>query len=290
MKLVVSGASGLIGTALVPRLRAAGHDVTRLVRRPNASGDESSWDPVAGEVDRELLGSADAVINLSGVGIGDRRFSDAHKQAVVDSRVQTTSLLAETIAGTGSAAALVNASAIGFYGNRGEGFLSDVVVQWEGATSAAAEAGNRTVMFRTGLVLSGTGGILGRMLTPFKMGMGGRIGSGRQYWSWIDFEDELRAIQFLVETPELSGAFNLTAPNPVPFDDVVAILGKVLNRPTFLPMPSFAAKLAFGPERAQALLFDGQRVEPARLLAAGFEFTYPELEASLRHQLDRPAA
>jgi len=224
MRIAISGSSGLIGTALAPSLAAAGHDVVRLVRRPAGDG-EIRWDLAAGGLDPEDLTGVDAVINLSGVGIGDRRWTDAHKQAVLDSRVDSTSLLAGKMAAMADPPRVfLSASAIGFYGDRGSevltednppgtGFVAEVCVPWEGATQPATDAGIRTVMLRTGLVMSPKGGILERMLLPYKLGVGGRIGSGEQYWSWIDLTDHLRAVLFLVES-DLSGPVNLTAPNP----------------------------------------------------------------------------
>jgi uncharacterized protein (TIGR01777 family) len=243
------------------------------------------------------LAGIDAALNLAGVGIGDKRWTDAHKRAVLDSRLDATDLLSRTLAELDPRPrAMISASAIGYYGGRGDevltedsdpgsDFVAGVCVPWEAATAPASRAGIRVVHLRTGLVMSKDGGILEQLLLPFKLGLGGRIGSGDQYWSWIDIDDEIAAIRFLLGRDDLSGPFNLTAPNPLPFGEVVKILGKVLRRPTILPAPSLAMKALFGAERAESLLFDGQRVLPQRLLDAGFSFQFTQLEESLRHQL-----
>ena len=298
MKIAMTGSSGLIGTALRASLAGDGHDVVRLVRRPSERPDEIEWNPAAGKLDSSALEGIDAAINLAGVGIGDKRWTDAHKRAVLDSRLDSTDLLSRVLAALESRPpVLISASAIGYYGGRGDeilteesspgtDFVAEVCVPWEAATSPASEAGIRVVHVRTGLVMSKDGGILKQLLLPFKLGFGGRIGSGEQYWSWIDMSDEIAAIRFLLDRDDLSGPFNLSAPNPLPFGEVVSILGKVLRRPTVLPMPSLAMKALFGTERAEALLFEGQRVLPQRLVDAGFSFRFTELEDSLRHQLE----
>ena len=298
MKIAMTGSSGLIGTALRASLAADGHEVVRLVRRPSEGPDEVSWDPAAGELDPSAVAGIDAAIHLAGIGIGDKRWTDARKRAVLDSRLDSTDLLARSLAVLDPfPGVLISASAIGYYGGRGDevltedsdpgsGFVAEVCVPWEAATYPAEEAGIRVVHLRTGLVMSKDGGILEQLLLPFKLGLGGRIGSGDQYWSWIDIDDEIAAIRFLLDRNDLSGPFNLTAPNPLPFGEVVKILGNVLRRPTILPVPTLAMKALFGAERAEALLFDGQRVLPQRLVDTGFSFRFTRLEESLRHQLD----
>ena len=298
MRILIAGSSGLIGGALRPALASRGDEVVPLLRSP--AGDGPTWDPTTGRLDAAAIRGFDAVINLAGVGIGDRRWSAARKKLVLDSRLQTTSLLAETIASLGEKPSVfVNASAIGYYGDRGDeelteesppgsDFVSELCVQWEQATAAASDAGVRTVRLRTGLVLSGTAGILPKMLVPFRLGAGGVIGSGAQYWSWITIDDEVAAILHILDGG-YEGPVNLTAPNPLPFRDVVGVVGRVLRRPTFLRAPSFALRALLGKERAEGLLFSGQRVLPKKLLAAGFRFSYPDLESGLRHVLDRSA-
>lgn len=298
MKIAMTGSSGLIGTALRASLAADGHEVVRLMRRPSEGPHDVSWDPGGGELGPSSLAGIDAAVNLAGVGIGDKRWTDAHKRAVLDSRLDATDLLSRTLAELDPRPrALISASAIGYYGGRGDevltedsdpgsDFVAEVCVAWEAATSPASRAGIRVVHLRTGLVMSKDGGILEQLLLPFKLGLGGRIGSGDQYWSWIDIDDEIAATRFLLGRDDLSGPINLTAPNPLPFGEVVKILGKVLRRPTILPAPSLAIKALFGAERAESLLFDGQRVFPQRLLDAGFSFQFTQLEDSLRYQLD----
>ncbi len=298
MRIAIGGSSGMIGTALGAGLQAAGHDVVRLVRREAQAPDEVRWDPGAEEIDTAALGHVDAGINLAGVGIGDRRWTDDHKQAVLASRVDSTSLLARTLAAQSpQPGALLNASAIGIYGARGDevlteesplgdGYLAEVCQAWEAATAPAREAGIRTVCLRTGLVLDGDDGLLPRTVLPFKLGLGGRLGSGEQYWSWITLDDEVAAIVHLLDSG-VAGPVNLTAPNPVPFDDVRKALGRILRRPTFWPVPDFALKAVLGPERAEALVLTGQRVLPARLLESGFEFRHTRFEPAVRAVLGR---
>ncbi len=293
MRIAIGGSSGMIGTALRPVLEGAGHEVVRLVRREAQAPGEVRWDPAAGEIDTVALGKVDAAINLAGVGIGDRRWSDAHKRAVLSSRVDSTSLVARTLAAQDPRpAALLNASAIGYYGARGDevlteesaagdGFLADVCAAWEAATAPARDAGIRTVCLRTGLVLDADDGLLPRTVLPFKLGLGGRLGSGDQYWSWITLHDEVGAIAHLLDS-DVDGPVNLTAPNPVPFDEVRKALGRILNRPTFLPVPDFALKAVLGPERAESLILTGQRVLPARLEKSGYDFRHTEFEPAVR--------
>lgn len=294
MRIVVSGASGLIGSALVPHLQSAGHQVTRLVRR-NAAAGESKWDPNRGEIDGSVIDGADAVIHLSGAGIGDKRWTNSYKREILDSRVKSTKLLASVIAGAAKRPSVfLSGSAIGVYGVRGdealdetssagEGFLADVCKQWE---AAAANAGTRTVFLRTGIVLSPKGGALKKQLPLFQLGLGGKFGRGDQWQSWISIDDEVAAITYLLNA-NVSGAVNLTAPAAVTSAEFARVLGSVLRRPAVLPIPSFGPKLLLGGELADALLFTGQRVVPRVLSGAGFQFAHPTLEIALRALLKR---
>ena len=299
MKITISGASGLVGTALVERLRAAGHHVTRLVRgEPAAGTTDTRWDPQAGRLPAGSIDGADAVINLSGAGIADHRWSDDYKRELLDSRVRTTELLATTIsAAERKPTVFVSGSAIGYYGPRGDEtldetatagstFLAGVCVQWEQAASPATEAGVRTVTVRTGIVLSADGGALKKQLPLFKVGLGGRFGSGDQWQSWISIDDEVGALEHLL-TSSVSGPVNLTAPSPVTNSEFTTTLAHVLKRPAIIPVPSFGPKLLLGSELTEALLLTGQRVVPAKLLADGYQFQHTTLEAALRTLLRR---
>ena len=314
MKIVITGSSGLIGTALIASLTEAGdesgseagHRVTRLVRsRPRTQAGEAHWDPAAGEMDATALEGQDAVVNLAGETIAER-WTAAHKARIRDSRIQGTRLLCDAMAhlqkrpSTGSGlrpAVLVNASAIGFYGDRGAerltedsppgtGFLAETCREWEAATAAAAQAGVRVVYLRTGVVLSARGGALAKMLPPFRLGLGGRIGSGTQFMSWIALDDLVGIVRHALATPTLAGPVNAVAPNPVTNQEFTTTLGKVLGRPTPFPVPAFAMRLAFG-QMADELLLGSARVEPQRLAASGYSFRFPDLEAALRHVLHR---
>ena len=296
MKVAVSGASGLIGSALVPSLRSSGHEVVRLVRREPASPDEARWDPAAGELDRSALQGVDAIVNLSGENLG-RRWTDVRKREILDSRVRSTALLARTAAALPPRpSVLVVASAVGYYGDRGDeilteessagtGFLADVVRAWEAAADPAREAGVRVAHLRQGIVLATEGGALKQMLLPFKLGVGGRVGSGRQWWSWVSLDDVVAAYRYALET-DVKGAFNVTAPNPATNEQFTKALGKALRRPTLIPTPGFGIRALFG-EMGDAMLLGGQRVLPGRLLDAGFEFSEPTLEGALEHILSR---
>jgi uncharacterized protein len=305
MIIAVTGSTGLVGRQLVEALEADGHLVRPVVRPTSShprSGDgrmesrEIRWDPAAGTIDAAELADVDAVVHLAGENIVAKRWSPAFKQKILDSRVRGTRLLCETLAGLAvKPSVLVSASAIGYYGSRGEetvdessspgtGFLADVCQQWEAATRPAADAGIRTVNLRIGFVLARDGGGLAKMLTPFKLGLGGIVGRGRQYMSWITLDDLVRAIQFSLSAAALSGPVNATAPQPVTNREFTKTLGHVLRRPTVFPMPAFAARLAFG-EMADDILLGGARVEPRALTNARFEFAYPELEPALRHIL-----
>ena len=299
MDVVVSGSSGLIGTAVVAGLSAAGHRPIRMVRRqPKPGSDEISWDPAAGRVDAESLEGIDAIISIGGAGIGDKRWTDAYKKLCFDSRVDSTALLATTMAGMQTPPKVfVSGSAIGYYGSQGaselteaspagSGYLADMTVAWENATKPAEEAGVRTAHIRTGIVLSTAGGAMSKLLPLFKLGLAGKFGSGEQYMSWISIDDEVGAILHLLEGTT-SGPVNLTAPNPVTNAEFTDVLGKVLGRPTLLPIPAFGPKLVMGGDRADALLFDSMRVLPEALLNSGYEFAHAKLETALRSILNK---
>lgn len=300
LTVAITGASGLVGSALRHFLTTGGHRVLPLVRsRDEAARGAIHWNPRTGEIDAARLAEADAVVHLAGASIAGGRWTDARKKVILDSRVEGTTLLAKTLAKMGSSGpgVLVSASAVGFYGKRGEeridetggpgkGFLADVVRAWEGATEAAGAAGIRVVRLRTGVVISPAGGALGQMLLPFKMGVGGRLGSGRQYLSWIDLDDLVGIILRALYDPTLDGAVNATAPNPVTNAAFTDALGRALGRPTVLPVPALAVKAVFGQLGEEALLW-GQRVIPARLEKSGFRWFYEGVEDSLRFQLGR---
>ncbi|MEZ5243781.1 MAG: TIGR01777 family oxidoreductase [Acidimicrobiales bacterium] len=300
MRVLISGSTGLIGEALVRGLLAADHEPVRLVRshRPDDLP-AVSWDPAAGTIDDDALDGIDAVIHLAGEGIAEHRWSDAQKARILDSRVEGTSLLADRIAAAATPPSVfISGSAIGFYGDRGderltetsepgEGFLADVVAAWEGATAPVTTPPTRVVHIRTGIVLSGEGGALAPQLPFFKAGLGGRIGSGNQWWSWISIDDMVGALLWLL-TNDVHGAVNLTAPNPVTNGEFTKVLGRVLHRPTLLPIPKPALWLRLGRELTEALLYASQRVEPTVLSDRGYEFEHPDIEGALRAVLDRP--
>jgi uncharacterized protein (TIGR01777 family) len=297
MKIVISGASGLIGTQLVAKLSSSGHEVIRLVRRSPKSG-EIQWNPKSGTLDAAALEGTDAVIHLSGAGIGDKRWSAAYRKEILDSRTDTTALLAKTIASLSrKPSVFLSGSAIGIYGARndeqltevsthGTGFLAEVCEQWEAAAKPAVDAGVRTVYLRTGIVLSPKGGALKKLLPLFKLGVGGKFGNGKQWQSWISIDDEIGAIEYLL-TANVSGAVNLTAPNPVTNAEFTKVLASVLKRPAIVPVPTFAPKVLLGGELADALLFTGQRVIPAALNASGYAFKHTTLESALRSLLSK---
>jgi len=300
VNVVVTGSSGLIGSALVEALERRGDRVTRLVRKSPGVG-EARWDPDSGDIDVAAIEAQDAVVHLAGVGIGDSRWSDAHKAAVLSSRVKGTTLIARTLAGLSRRpSVLVSSSAVGYYGDRGDevlteesgpgkGFLTEVCEQWEGATAPAADAGVRVAHLRTGIVLSPDGGALKQMLLPFKLGLGGRIGSGQQWWSWISIDDELGAIMRTIDDDSIRGPVNLTAPEPVTNEQFTRTLNRVLRRPTLLPTPTFALKAMFGGEAVDEMFLAGQRAVPARLEAAGYDFRHRGLEGALRQLLGKPS-
>lgn len=297
MNVVVTGSSGLIGSALYAALQEGGHTVVRLVRKPASAG-QSQWNPSAGSIDASVIDAADAVVNLAGAGIGDKRWTDDYKRELVDSRVKGTALLASAISDSASPPAVfLSGSAIGAYGPTGDEeltessplgttFLADLCRQWED-TATQVPAATRVALLRTGIVLSATGGALKRQLPLFKLGLGGRFGSGRPWQSWISLPDDVAAIIHLLNST-ISGPVNLTAPAPVRGAEFVKTLGTVLRRPALLPVPSFGPKLLLGSELADALLFTGQKVLPAKLAADNFEFAHPQLEQALRAVLGRP--
>ncbi len=295
MKIAVTGASGLIGSALVPHLRSAGHEVVRLVRRPAAAPDEVTWDPKAGTVDLAGLAGTEGVVHLAGAGVGDHRWTDAYKREILDSRVDSTHTIVRAITALDPMPrALVSASAIGWYGDTGDrkvdetapagtGFLADVVRAWEAAAAPAAAAGVRVTHPRTGLVVSSRGGAWARMFPLFKAGLGGKLGNGRQYWSWISLRDEVRALELLLMDEGLSGPVNLTGPDPVTNAEVTSVMGKVLGRPTILPAPAFALKAALGEFSTEVL--GSSRVMPAVLERVGFGFSDRTIESAIRAAL-----
>ena len=297
MNVLVTGSSGLIGTALIKKLSAHGHQVTRLVRRTPRPG-EVRWNPDEGTIETGALGQLDAVVHLAGAGIGDHRWTPEYKQQLVDSRMRGTDLLATTLAHLDhKPSVLLSASAIGIYGDRddevltetsavGTGFLAELCVGWEAATEPAAAAGIRVANLRTGIVLSEHGGALKKQLPLYKLGLGGRIGSGRPWQSWISLDDEVGAIVHLLSSVH-SGPVNITAPNPVTQREFVQELGRALHRPTVLPIPSFGPKLLLGGELVDNLLLSGQRVLPEVLLADGYAFEHPTLAVALGALLHR---
>ena len=298
MKVLVTGSSGLIGSKLVPFLTSGGNEVVRLVRAREAGPGTAFWDPAHGEIDRRAIEGVDAVVHLAGESIASGRWTATRKARIRGSRVDGTRLLAETLARLGrKPKVIVSGSAIGYYGSRGDesldeqsasgsDFLAEVCREWEGSTRAASDAGIRVVHLRTGIVLSPDGGALGKMLLPFRMGFGGRIGDGGQHMSWIAIDDLLGAIVHALVNDQVQGPLNAVAPNPVTNQVFTRILGRVLSRPTFLPLPAFAARLALG-EMADALLLASQRVNPKQLLTTGYRFQFSELEPALRHVLGK---
>lgn len=299
MRIAIAGSTGLIGSHLVDALTARGDEVVRLVR-PSTDATGIAWDPSTGTIDTAALEGFDVVVNLAGRSIGERRWSDREKRLLWESRVDATRLLATSLAGLHSKPALlVNASAVGYYGDRGDdvlteqdapggGFLADLTVAWEAATEPASEAGIPVALLRTGIVLSAEGGAIGRLLAPFgpkwlspyRWGMGGVVGRGRQWWSWISLEDEVRAILHVIDE-RLAGPINLTTPEAATHRRFIKTLGTALRRPTFLPIPPFVVKVLLGSELARALVLEGQRAVPRRLVESGFDFTTTDLESGL---------
>lgn len=299
MNILISGSTGMIGTALIEALKKKNHRVTRLVRSPQQSSEPTvQWNPASGTLNAKDVEGFDAVVHLAGESIAASRWTEAQKARIRDSRVQGTTLLSATLAKVAKPPkVLVCASAIGFYGNRGDeilredsqigtGFLAEVCGQWENAADPARQKGIRVVHLRLGVVMSPKGGALAKMLLPFKMGAGGIVGHGKQYWSWVSLDDVIGAFLHALLNENLSGAVNAVAPRAVTNAEFTKTLGKVLSRPTIFPLPGFAARLVLG-EMADDLLLSSARIEPARLLATGYKFHHPELEGALRGLLDK---
>jgi len=298
MRVAITGVTGLIGSALKPHLESLGHEVIRVVRS-TPSGTDIAWSPAEGRIDPHALDGIDAIVHLAGAGIGDKRWTDDYKRELLESRTKSTTLISEAIASADDGPKVfLSGSAIGIYGARGDeelteasaagdGFLADICVQWEASTKPAEDAGARVVHLRTGIVLSAKGGALKKQLPLFKFGLGGKMGSGDQWQSWISIDDEVAAITHLLNA-DTSGAVNLTAPKPVTNAEFTDTLGDVLRRPTILPIPKFGPKLVLGGELAQNLLFSGQRVLPAVLDAdETFTFQHPDLATALRALLGK---
>jgi uncharacterized protein len=294
--VVLSGASGLIGTVLKDALRADGHTLAVLVRRPPESAEERQWDPDAGRLGVEVLAHADAVINLSGAGVGDHRWNESYKRALTTSRLGPAATLTTCMneLGPDGPATFISASAVGYYGDTGDrivnedapvgaGFLADLCRQWEDAALVADRDGRRVVLLRTGLVLAKSGGLLGRLKPLVKLGLGGRLGTGKQFQPWISLDDEVGAIRFLLSRAgqNVAGPVNLTGPDPVRQADFVRALAKVLHRPALFPAPAFGLRLVLGQFADEGVLI-GQRAVPAALTKAGYTFVHPTLEGALR--------
>jgi len=292
MKILVSGSHGLVGKALIASLTSKGHEIVRLVRGKPSSATEIEWHPNQEKIDTASLEGVDAVVHLAGESIASGRWTDEKKRAIRDSRVKGTALLSEALARLSRPPSVfVSASAIGYYGNRGDevltetsapgdDFLADVCVEWENATIPAIEKGIRTVHARFGIILDVKEGALAKMLTPFRMGIGGRIGDGKQWMSWIDIEDVVNGLKSLIENSTVNGPVNFVAPNPVTNAEFTKTLGRVLSKPTLFPVPKFGVRLAFG-EMGDALLLSSTRVKPGVLQ----HFAYPTLDSALRHLL-----
>ncbi|WP_405498382.1 TIGR01777 family oxidoreductase [Nocardia sp. NBC_00511] len=299
MKVVVAGSSGLIGTALVAALRRDGHEVSRLVRRPVRARDEFAWDPVRSSIDDRALRGAGAVVNLCGAGIGSRRWNGTYKQELRDSRIVATDVLATAVAAAG-VPTLINASGVHYYGGdsgdrvvtetspAGTGFLAGLCADWEAATEPAADAGVRTVLLRSAVVLARHGGMLGMLYPLYYLGLGGRLGSGRQYVPWISLDDEVGAIAYALTNESLSGPVNMVGPAPVTNAEFTHAIGRVMRRPTPLMVPAFALRLAVG-EFAEEAILHGPRAIPTALEAAGYPFQHPTVGAALAATLGESA-
>ncbi len=296
MNVVVTGASGLIGTALCDALRRRGDTVVRLKRSEDAAG-ESLWHPTEGMIDDGVIASADAVVHLAGAGIGDKRWSAEHRAAIRRSRLDGTRLIASSICRVDNPPLLVSGSAVGFYGDRGDEILSEsstpgdtdeflvsVTTDWEHATKIAEDCSAAVAHLRTGIVMADTGGALQKMLLPFRLGLGGKVGPGTQWFPWVSIRDEVRAILFIIDN-RLTGPFNVVSPGIVRQAEFARALGAVLRRPTVAPLPKFAGRALLGRDMADSLLFISQRVEPSRLIEAGFVFEDGELESTLQATL-----
>ena len=290
-RIAITGASGLIGSALVGYLKSQGHTVQRLVRRPALSSEEITWDPIAGTVDMEALAGVDAAIHLAGAGVSDKRWTKKYKSEILNSRLLGTTTIAKAVAIV-KPQVFLSASAIGWYGesgNRsviesdrvGDDFLAAVCREWEAAADLAGDV--RTVKMRTGLVLDPTGGALGKMLPLFRFGLGGKLGNGKQWWSWITLHDQIRAIAFLLEN-KVSGPVNLTSPNPVTNSEFTAGLARAMHRPALFPVPAIALKIALGGFSSEVL--GSKKVLPQALTEAGFTFDYPHISSALEKLVD----
>jgi len=299
MKILISGSTGLLGSALAPTLTAKGHTITPLIRSKSKSDTPGlRWNPDAGIVSPKDFECFDVIIHLAGESIASGRWTDEQKKKILDSRVKGTTLLSKTISVLQNPPKVfASASAIGIYGNRGDeildenskpgtGFLADVCQEWEDSTKLAEKTSARIVRLRFGMILSTNGGGLAKMLTPFKMGVGGVVGSGKQYMSWITLDDAVGAVNYAIDNDSLRGPVNIVSPNPATNHEFTKTLGKVLSRPTIFPLPAFGARLAFG-QMADELLLASQRVKPKQLEAAGFTFQYPNLEGALGHLLNK---
>jgi uncharacterized protein (TIGR01777 family) len=296
MRILISGSHGLVGEALINSLANDGHEFLRLVRHASSSLSEVEWDPNKGQLDYEKLEGIDAVIHLAGESIASGRWTDEKKRTIRESRVKGTSLLSKALAQLSKpASALISASAIGYYGDRkdelltetsapGNDFLASVCVEWEKAAGPAAAKGIRVVFTRFGIILDEKGGALNKMLPPFRMGVGGKVGDGKQWMSWITLDDVVDGIKHVLGNAQIKGPVNFVAPNPVTNAEFTHALGKELRRPTFLPVPAFGARLAFG-EMADALLLSSQKVEPKKLKETGYEFKHATIDKALRHVL-----
>lgn len=296
MKIAITGSSGLIGSALVTAIMRRGDTAIKLVRRPAIGADEIAWEPATGRIDASSLAEVEAVVHLAGAGIGDKRWTKSRKEELVESRVLSTTLLAQTLASLPNAPRVfVSASAIGFYGDRGDewltedssrgsGFLANLVNDWEAGTSAASSAGIRTVVARTGIVLARTGGALGKQLPLFRLGLGGKIGDGSNWQSWISLQDQVRSLLAAIDG-RLSGPVNMVSPNPVTNADFAKTLGQIIGRPAALRVPKLAPAALFGREFVEQVACASQRVQPTRLENSGFEFDHPDLASALRQIL-----
>jgi uncharacterized protein len=297
MKILITGATGLIGSALQKPLRDGGHDLLLASRKPPKNDNFIQWDVSEGFAEPEKLEGVHAVIHLAGENLSGLRWTDEKKKAIRDSRILGTRNVVDTISNLKQRPQiLIAASAVGFYGDRGDdimtetsspgkNFLADVCREWEAESRRAEDSGIRTVLLRTGIVLSKDGGALGTMLTPFKFGLGGVVGSGKQWMSWISLDDQIAVINYALENENIRGAVNSVSPNPVTNEEFTKAMGEVLYRPTIIPIPEFAVHLAFG-EMGDALLLDSTRVIPKRLEEAGFKFKYPDLKKALQHAVE----
>ncbi|HEV7475949.1 MAG TPA: TIGR01777 family oxidoreductase [Pyrinomonadaceae bacterium] len=299
MKILIGGSHGLVGTVLIKSLESAGHEVSRLVRYSPRSEAEIEWSPDRYSIALSRIEGFDAVVNLAGESIAEGRWTDEKKRRIRESRVKGTKLLGDALANlTNSPKTFICASAIGYYGNRddevltetsapGDDFLAQVCKEWEEATALATEKGIRVVNARFGIILDKEGGALAKMLPPFRMGVGGKVGSGKQWMSWITLDDVIGALEFALANDSLRGPVNFVAPNPVTNAEFTKALGKALSRPTLIPIPAFGVRLLFG-EMGEALLLGGQRVAPKRLLSERYQFKHSQLEMALRHVLQSP--